>query len=204
MPKEKIAFLDVASFSDGKILRGGVLVCDLDTEPLEFRCTTPVRPTQLQKILWGARLSEHIAANLLGAPLLRALEQEFSLVLVRDADFLELRERGGVSVPVVRLTKHGEIDFDTDSRNGSKDALSDEDTDTQGEAGETTGPVLLESTSGKFEPVVVSSHFRFGRDVTEAREILKPIFATKSIIEPFERIQSALAAVHEEEAKKDK
>ncbi|KPJ75366.1 MAG: hypothetical protein AMS14_03700 [Planctomycetes bacterium DG_20] len=83
MSEVNIVYLDLLAFDGDKILRGGALVTDPSTEPLEFRCTSAVRPTALQRILWGARLDGHVAANLIGLPLLRKISQEYGLVLQR-------------------------------------------------------------------------------------------------------------------------
>jgi len=202
MAGEKVLFLDVARFEDGKVLRGGALVTDATTEPLEFRCTTPVRPTMLQKILWGARLPEHIAASLLGEPLIRSLQQEYSLAVVRDGDFLQLRD--SMNLPIIRLAKHGAIDFDLPADSGKDEdrGKSEEDVlggqDTSGEPAS-----ILDSASGRFEPVVLLCHRDHPEDMQQARQILRPMFQTRDVLEPFDRLQTALAAVHEEEKQKE-
>ncbi|HET6428738.1 MAG TPA: hypothetical protein VFJ30_10035, partial [Phycisphaerae bacterium] len=117
MATDRMVFLSTAEFEDGQVLRGGALVTDISTEPFEFRCTSPVRPTTLQRILWGARLSAHIRANLIGTPLLRSLQQKYGLVVVTEHEFLELRE--AFDVPLVIVSAHEGIDFeDADDSDG--------------------------------------------------------------------------------------
>ncbi|MEJ2552257.1 MAG: hypothetical protein P8Z34_16415, partial [Anaerolineales bacterium] len=89
---EKVfAFLDLATFDDGASIRGGCLVTDGQTRPLEFRVSGAIRPTSLQKILYGDTLHEYICNELVGMPMMKALESKPDLVLVRDAEFLKLR-----------------------------------------------------------------------------------------------------------------
>ncbi|MBX3424716.1 MAG: hypothetical protein KF688_03450 [Pirellulales bacterium] len=49
---------------------GGYLVLSPQGRPLEFRCTTPVRPSRAQEILYGASLRPYLLGELLGGTLL--------------------------------------------------------------------------------------------------------------------------------------
>jgi hypothetical protein len=99
-----LAFLDVIKMGDkSSSVRGGALITDNETKPYEFRCTGPVRPTELQRILYGATLNEYIFVDLLGAPLLRAAKEKPVLVIVRNE--ILLRVRPTVEYPVVVLKK---------------------------------------------------------------------------------------------------
>jgi len=192
-----IAYLDVATFEDAKILRGGALVTDETTEPLEFRCTDAVRPTALQRVLWGTRLDGHIAANLVGLPLLRKTSQDYGLVVVRKADFLEMRLN--LEQPVVLILRDSEIDFEPpDTRTNAEwardmaEGRDQEDIRAESEA-------VLGNPSGRFEPVVLQCHPKFPKDRAKAREILGPIFSQRDVLELFERIAAALEMVHEQD-----
>ena len=178
-----IVYVDLATFDNGKVLRGGALVVDSSTEPKEFRCTSAVRPTQLQKILWGAQLGTHVAGNLVGIPLLKALTQAYSLVVVRDKHFVDMRSE--LEAPVVCLSRHQNIEFGEDDQGGGDRDNSD----------------MLSNPSGRFEPVVFSCHPDHPDDTKAAREMLAPVFKSRDLMEPFARIESALLTVHENEAK---
>lgn len=102
-----IAFLDFIEFNDGDEIRGAVLVTAERTEPIEFRCTSPVIPTSLQRTLWGKRLMSHIAVHLMGRPLLNKLNNHPILIVVQKAELVELREF--VDVPTVLLSPQDEI-----------------------------------------------------------------------------------------------
>jgi hypothetical protein len=103
-----LAFLDLATFDDGASIRGGCLVTDGSTRPLEFRVSGAIRPTSLQKILYGDTLHEYICNELVGLPMLKALEATPGLVLVRDAEFLKLRPYVETPVLWVRATVDGQ------------------------------------------------------------------------------------------------
>ena len=86
-----LAFLDALSI-DGGAVRGAVLVTDERTRPLEFRVTDPVVASDLQRVLYGAVLDEHVLGDLCGVPLLEALRESVDYVLVRDQALLSLQD----------------------------------------------------------------------------------------------------------------
>ncbi len=104
-----LAFLDLASFEDGAAVRGGCLVTDLLTRPVEFRVSGAIRPTSLQKVLYGDLLMEYICNDLIGLPILQALETKPEWVLVREAEFLKLRPRMEIPVLWVRPAAEGQF-----------------------------------------------------------------------------------------------
>src|ERR1035438_9283152 len=70
-----IAFLGYREFDDGAAYRGAILVTDEWSKPLEFRCTAPVRPTDLQRTLYGKSMLPHILTELIGAPLISSVRE---------------------------------------------------------------------------------------------------------------------------------
>jgi hypothetical protein len=103
-----IAFLDLANFEEGVAVRGGCLVTDGLTRPLEFRVSGPIRPTSIQKVLYGDTMHEYICNDLVGLPMLNALESSVDMILVRDAEFLKLRLQVDRPVLWVRATVDGQ------------------------------------------------------------------------------------------------
>ena len=208
MPDGNIAYLDLEQFEDAKAVRGGALVVDPTTEPLEFRCTDAVRPTRLQRLLWGKRLDGHIAANLIGAPLIKSLSQKFSLVAVKNPDFLELRTT--IEIPVVLLTRDSGIDFESTgsapspkpSPKGGEGGGSVERPENSHQAEQDrVAETSLSNTSGRFEPIVLRCHPLHKDDLETVRTLLAPVFATHDVMEPFERIATALQMIHQEQQK---
>lgn len=82
---------------------GGLLVVDMSGDPKEFRCTAPVQPTMLQQMLWGENLRRHIVADLLLAPLVKAVELLPNVIIVQQRDFLHARR--GVSLPIILVRR---------------------------------------------------------------------------------------------------
>ena len=204
MPDGNIAYLDLKEFEEAKAVRGGALVVDPTTEPLEFRCTDAVRPTKLQRLLWGKRLDGHLAANLLGTPLIKNLGQEFSIIAIRNPDFLELRKT--IEVPIVLLTRDSAIEFDPPAPPLGQPDKTEVGAVAAQERPSETGPgavpeTVLSNTSGQYEPIVLRCHPMHKDDLEIVRPLLAPIFATHDVMEPFERVATALEMVHQEQQK---
>ncbi|MBE3068983.1 MAG: hypothetical protein IMZ66_01975, partial [Planctomycetes bacterium] len=154
---ENTVYLDLGTFEDGKALRGGALVVDPSTEPLEFRCTDAVRPTNLQRVLWGKRLDGHIAVNLMAVPLLRAITQKYSLVVAQGAQFSELRACW--ETPVVVLVRGSAVEF-------ANPPGAAPDGPHEGKANPEDVPELpITNTAGRFEPIIIRCHPRHPEDM---------------------------------------
>lgn len=91
----KVCFLEALPLDDGAV-RGCALVTDARTRPLEFRVTEPVVASELQRILYGAVVDEHVLGDLCAVPLLEALREEPDCVLVRAEALLSLHAPRGV------------------------------------------------------------------------------------------------------------
>lgn len=182
MSETHFAYVGIEEFENGQILRGAVLVTDAATEPVEFRCTSAIRPTLLQRTLWGKRLDTYIACHLVGRPLLDALDNSVGLVLVRKPEFVELRTH--IEIPLLQLLRNEELTM------VSPVTSADSDDD------------ILQSTGGQFESIVVKVHRKHCDDLHNARELLSETFRSHNVLEPFERIRTALDLVHKQEAAK--
>jgi len=75
----------VVDLVEGAGYVGGVLVTDGHGLPLEFRHTLPVRPTKLQRALYGGALDRYLRAVVITRRLLDGLERKPGLVLLGDA-----------------------------------------------------------------------------------------------------------------------
>lgn len=96
----RLAYLDFCKF-DPDYIRAGVLVTNETSDPIEFRCTNPVRPTRLQQLLWGGRLKGHLFCQVFGKPLIDSLTPPPDLVLTRTRQLLDLRALLGLPVACI-------------------------------------------------------------------------------------------------------
>ena len=146
----KLMFLAAQRFENDEAFRGAFLITDDNTTPLEFRCTSPVRPTALQKTLYGGILDQYILVNLIGLPLVRSATIKPDLILVRDASFLELRPQ--LDIPILRIYKDIEVDPGIEDKSQA---------------------TLITSESGKFEPVLIGISQRFYRRAGNTQSFFK-------------------------------
>lgn len=176
----RLMFLASQDFEKAEAVRGAMLVTDDQTKPLEFRCTSPIRPTRLQKILYGKLLHPHMLIELIAIPLLRSATEQPDIILVRDKDLLNLQDQDTVNAPVVWIGVNEE------------DIGADE--------GGTDDSPLITSETGKFEPIVIRGAPGKVEEVRTAKQLLTQVFARHNLLEPFERIRNALEQVHNEQA----
>lgn len=90
-----LGFLRVALTDQGYV--GGLLVTNHFGRPLEFQCTTPVRPNRTQEILYGPTLEPFICSELIGKTLYERLGIKPQLIIVQQENLLELRRQ--IDVP---------------------------------------------------------------------------------------------------------
>lgn len=83
---------------DGRGCVGGLLVTNHNGRPLEFQCTTPVKPDRTQEILYGRTLKSWLLGELIGKTLLERVSIKPEMVFVGDPALLELREHTEIPV----------------------------------------------------------------------------------------------------------
>jgi len=111
----QFGFMRVAPTDLGFV--GGLLVTNHMGKPLEFQCTTPVRPNKTQEILYGPTLQPFIYSELIGKTLIERLNVKPQMVIVQQTNLLELRRE--VSIPVACVMEDDSMDqFD-----GAEDAI---------------------------------------------------------------------------------
>ncbi len=178
----RLLFLASKKFESGKAVRGAFLLTDINTKPIEFRCTNPIRPTPLQTMLYGETLEQHIMVELVGLPLVSSLKEHPHLILVQEKSFLGIRPK--IEIPIILVSKEEEISLlpNVDENPGH----------------------LLNSNSGKFEPIVLIPNLKFAQDREKAKSLLAAIFDSYDLSEPFNRISVALEQVHSQKVGEDK
>jgi hypothetical protein len=95
-----LGFLRVAEVDGGGYV-GGILVTSVLGRPLEFQCTTPVRPNRTQVILYGPTLAPFLYCEVIGKTLLERLGVKPDLVLVDQEPLLELRRHATIPVACI-------------------------------------------------------------------------------------------------------
>lgn len=86
----RLGFLTAVDIGSGGYV-GGMLVADRFGRPLEFQCTTPVKPNRTQRLLYGPTLIPFILGELLGKTLMDRVSIKPDLILTNREEMLDLR-----------------------------------------------------------------------------------------------------------------
>lgn len=170
----RLGFLGAQNLSEDEATIGGLLVTDGELRPLDFRCTSPVRPTALQKLLYGEVLRQYVLVDLLGLTLVQSANPKPDLLLVEDQQLLYLQRK--VEQGVVHLGKH-------------TGATAGNPADT-GQNGQISHALTITTREG--ETLAMHTYRGFDDKGVHAKPILEGISAHHDLLEPFRRVRTAL------------
>jgi hypothetical protein len=148
----------------------GLLVTNQFGRPLEFQCTTPVKPNRTQQILYGPTLVPYVLGELAAQTLVKKAGVQPHLILTDNADILELRNH--VTVPVLRLV------LPKDGSNG--------DRPTPGGSGADHGQTIQLGLH------TCHTHPSFSSDCDAVAKFASAMSKEADLSEPLERVQAAL------------
>ena len=178
---DTIGFFSLQSTADKKGLLGALLVTDGLGKPEEFRVTFPVKPTLLQRQLYGHSLFPHVSIELCGKPLFSALKTKPAVLLVDKTWNLEIAK--ALPCPVAHVERLGDtlkVTSPSDS-GGSPEAK-------------------ITSQTGRFQPLAVTFPEEYSSEQQAAtQELLQRFFGSIDLLEPFARIEVAVKALGEQD-----
>ncbi len=175
------AFLAVRPTQDGEGYLGGLMVIDKTGVPQEFRCTHPIRPTEVQKAVYGGSLRPHIFNELIGLTLIRAMTTNPTFCCIEESILLETAQ--GTEIPVVHLQRLGET--------LSVEHHADE------KVKNSNGILRVDSHRSGFQPLSATFHRDFEDDLEKIKGDLELVFNQVDLLEPFERIATAIRVLSE-------
>ena len=161
---------------DGYI--GAILVTDSRGVPVDFRATHPVKPSAVQKTLYGDALEPYVALELCGKPLLQAVRTNPDLLVINRSDLLDIHR--SAKCPVALLRRAGEtFEVQADGRPaGSR----------------------IDSPSGRFQPLAMDLPPGVAADQDHIQRLVEAAFNHADLLEPFERIAKALEVLATQDA----
>jgi hypothetical protein len=171
---KQLAYLGVYELGGGAFA-GGLLVCDNRGLPVDFRYVEPIKPTQLQRLIYGEALRRYVMVEAIGAGLLKDCEANYSVAFVDDELLFELLER--CKAPIIKLVKSSRQPLDEMGKwenNGHGIEF---------QAADGESPVSLSFPEGAI--VAVDD---FMKDLAGLSETL-------NILEPIERVKKAVVEV---------
>ena len=179
---EIVAFYMLEVTPDKAGVLGAMLVTDDLGKPEEFRVTYPVKPTALQRQLYGEALYSHVGISLCGKPLYDALRGKPELLIVSDKRFLSLSQ--SADCRVAHLERAGEA-FEISSAE---------------KADQISRSNLLESEGARFRPMLFTCPTHYGEDeIRDTNELLMKYSQMIDLLEPFERIKGAIKALFDQD-----
>ena len=172
MGNHKIAFYNLYELEGGESLIASILVTDEFGIPLEFKCTQSIKPTAIQKTLYGDKMRSYIAVKLCGLPLLNSINNRPEIIYVNDIALLEIRKE--IDIPTIFISRAGEV-----IKLSSDGEIENE-------------KYKLEDASGQFQPLVMQSNLIFKNDIKTTKELANLLFVNFDLVEPFERMLKSI------------
>ncbi len=190
----RLGFFSVCPHVDGGFI-GGYLILNGVGRPLEFHCTTPVKPTRTQEILYGATLKPYLFGEQIAPVLVAKAKTQVHAVFVSQWESLTLASQ--ISEPVAFVCPEGETPFpeapngdsDVPRLNGRWDTSPSGGTQTCGVIERVGIPPCQTVRIGKNRLAVAAIR---PEAPEELRQLLGPWETGLDLVEPFGRIQAAL------------
>lgn len=180
MDKQKFGFFALYDTDTADSYVGALLITDDNGIPLEFKCTHSVKPTAIQKALYGDKLKPYIAITLCGIPLLNNIINKPDLLFI-DIPFI-LGIRPAIEIPTLLIRRTGEsINLQSD----------DNETEKQ----------RIESDSGQFQAIILQSHPDKKEESKELSGAINQLFNNFDLIEPFDRMKKSIEILGKNDSK---
>ena len=171
MDKHKIGFFSLYDTDSADSYVGALLVTDDNGIPLEFKCTHAVKPTAIQKSLYGDKLKPYIAVTLCGIPLLNNISNKPDLLFINIPFILGIRPE--IEIPTLLIRRAGEsINLQSDENKTEKQRI--------------------ESESGQFQAVILQAHPDNNAEAKSWNGKTNQLFNNFDLIEPFDRMKKAI------------
>jgi len=157
-----------------------LMVTDNRGYPLEFKASTPIRPSLVQKTLYGGQLEHFIGVELCGKTLIQQAARKTKLILVPERNLLDIADQ--VNVNMIALWRAGEsIKLEDELKSVSRGTIK--------------------PTSSTFQPVVYEGRFIDDTNEKEVITFLQECANRFDLVEAFERIRSALKLLAKEDSR---
>lgn len=186
-PNSPLGFLTVLDYADCGLI-GGYLVLNRAGRPLEFHCTTPVKPNRAQQILYGPTLEPYLFGEQIGRALVGKSDVEPEVICTDRQQVLALREF--IEVPVALVLLGGPSAAPDEHDDLADPPLASPDNPIHRlEASHTIGPHHLAFPLGR-NRLAVSPLAVGDRELIADR--LGELAETFDLAEPFQRIREAI------------
>lgn len=177
MKTENLGYITIEA-EDGSF-HGAVLVSDFRGIPVDFRYTEPIRPTKIEKVLYGSALEVYLKEELILESLVGAVETKPAVWICRDAGFIE---------PIRKVTK-GKVVMLMNSTRAPLDAVGDF------EPASDIGVFFVQADAVSAPLRATFSQSSQQNEINSTIELLVNAASTMELLEPFGRIHKAFNAI---------
>jgi len=177
-----IGYLYVSSQSDKDMYIGAAMITDLRGIPVEFKYIEPIRPSKLEKILYGNAIEAYLKEELILQNLLKSIEKKPEVLICQDVSLIA-PARSLLKTNVISIERYAGSPLES---KGVFERLPD-------------GESLLLQVEEVGPPIRV--HFGSTPQDVEVEAVLHALEEAASfmdLFEPFQRIIKALDVVIEE------
>lgn len=175
-----IGFLVVEKTGKGDGYIAALMVTDDRGYPLEFRATTPIRPSLVQRTLYGGQLEHYVGVELCGKALVQQSSRKPKTILVPEHGLLDIANQ--VDVSMLTIWRAGET-------------LKIEEQ----EIGSTRG--TIKAPGSAFQPVVYEGRFADKDREKDIVAFLQHCASRFDLVEAFERMRAALQLLAKEDSR---
>jgi len=178
--KQLMGYVIIDSQED--YFRGAALITDSRGIPADFRYTEPVRPTKLERILYGNALDIYLREDIILDNLLGAVQTKPAIWILSDEELIE---------PIQRISKLPALVIATSARSPLDQSGQCEPT---GEPG-----IFMLQADNISAPLRLTVSQENVAKISQFAELLTAAAEGMELTEPFTRITRALEAVAETE-----
>lgn len=184
-----LGFMTVVDDAEQGVI-GGYLVLNSRGQPLEFHCTTPIKPNRAQEILYGPTLGNYLNGEQIGGALTAKSTSKVSLVCTDSEAVLSLTDVTKLPVVLIAANEAAEAQQASSGANAN------------GRPAEPKSAMLRVDGAHRnlqrlhvFQFAGGTAALRHDRAGDESRvcEVLGPLSEAIALHEPFERIREAIA-----------
>ncbi len=93
-----LGYLIVTRTQDNEYI-GGIMVTDPYAIPVEFKYSEPIKPTGLQKILYGNSIEKYLMVDVIAKKLLQNIEEKPKFILIDDTRLIEVQSK----IPIIHI-----------------------------------------------------------------------------------------------------
>jgi len=178
MKEWKVGYISSYNLSSSTYI-GGFMITDNFGIPLEFRYTEPIKPTKIQKILYGQALEKYIKKEVIFLNLLSNSTTKPDLLITSEDDLLEFQEVA--SCPLLSLK---ETSLSPLAEVGVRQEINK------------TEFVLQVSPSGS--PLRINMLDTNAENRKKIENVILELETTMNLLEPITRVEGALKVICQE------